>query len=593
MTEAGNQTVTNAQLRSKSGSVFGNTRDVFLYDVYQENKNHYVVNNHLYAREDLAITCGKLETHAPEEACELFDEVTPIEYRRLVLRTLAAQHAADILTMMAGKHDGLMRCAEHLGPMDSQHAWRIMQSLNARIRAGAMTRMRPEQVARLLTYLGRLKGPLPNAGHPAPTGPAVVAQLLSNMAAVDPNAVKVILTLPEVRGEAAAWLSQVNPSGLAALFTRMSPEEAGGHLEAMPPVRSAAVIAAGLPNRWLAVMAPDCAARTIAALALLDADRAADCLRLLDQDTAANLLAKMDDDRDQRPAVVRKLDSKLAVALLASVHLQASPDIARALLNEQPDWRRVTGTWPWFSAAVLAVQTADTFGGAGRLWWRLRRAFADWTPELRERRTRDAKIAAMTTVAAVIVAFVVWPDTPAGTAAPAPAAGGAQGAVAPPFTLFSEDLPLMTNRGIWSASECPRWGQQVDVVADQPVILRLVCLVGRAQPATSVAYLQYPPGSIPFSNRPTEADSPAVGATVYRVLTPPEKTWTGHGRHGTYLEYLPDSHKSAIWLEEQGDVAMAMVLFGPDPAGMDDAALGRLFTSLRLVLSEHGYTLGA
>ncbi|GAA2184768.1 hypothetical protein [Micromonospora lupini] len=592
MTEAGNQTVTNSQLRSESGSVFGNTHDVVYCDVYQANKTHYVVNNHVYAREDLAVTCGKLETHAPEEACELFSEVKPIEYRRLVLRTLVTQHAAGILTLMAGNHDGLTRCATHLGPMDSPHAWRIMQSLDVGIRAGAMTRMRPEQVVRLLTYLGRLKGPLLDAGHPALTGPAVVARLLSDMAALDPNAVRVILTLPEVRGEATAWLNEVNPTGLAALFTRMSPQEAGRHLEAMPPVRSAAVIAAGSPNRWLAVMAPDCAARTIAALALIDADRAADCLRLLDRNTAADLLTKMDDDHDQRLAVVRKLDPKLAVALLASVHVRGDPAVARALFDEQPEWRRVAGTWPWFSAAVLAVQTADTLGGAGRLWWRVRRALAAWTPELRERRTRDAKVAATTAVAAVMVAIVVWPDAPAGTASPAPAARGTQAAVAPPFTLFSDDVPLMTNRGIWSASECPRWGQQVDLVADQPVILRLVCLVGRARPATSVAYLQYPRGSIPFSNRPTEADSPAVGATVYRVLTSPGKTWTGHGRHGTYLEYLPDSHKSAIWLEEQGDVPMAMILFGPDPAGMDDVALGRLFTSLRLVLSEHGYALG-
>lgn len=591
MTEADNQTVTNSHLRSGSGSVFGNTRDVIYGDVYHENKAGFiVVNHHSYAREELAITCGKLETHAAEEACELLNKETPIEYRRLVLRTLSARHAAGIVTVMARKDDGLMRCAEHLGPMDSPHAFRIMWSLEPRIRARMMTRMRPEEVARLLTYLGRHEGRVLDDDHSAPAGPVVAGQLLSSMAAMDVDAVSVMLALPDVRGEAAAWLNEMSPEGLAALFTRMSIKQRGGHLDAMPPARSAAVIAAGLPNRWLAEMSPECAARATTALALADPDRAAECLRLLDQDTAAELLAKMSDDHDPRPAVIRKLDPKLALVLLAGVHARA-PETARKLLEELPEWRCTAGTWPWFSASVLAVQTADPFREVGRIWWRLRRAIAAWTTELRERRIRDAKVAVMTAVVTVALAYAAWPDAPAGTALPAPTVQATQAAKVLPVTLFSEDLPLMANRSIWSIDECPRWGQQVDVVADEPVILRLVCQMGRVQPATSVAYLQYPPGSTPFNNRPTEASSPAVGATVYRVLPQPGKTWAGHGRRGTYLEYLPDRHKSAIWLEEEGSASAAMILFGPDPAGMDEAALRKLFTSLRLILSQHGYML--
>ncbi|MBQ1063133.1 hypothetical protein [Micromonospora sp. C41] len=591
MTEADNQTVTNSHLRSESGSVFGNTRDVIYGDVYHENKAEFiVVNNHSYAREELAITCGKLETHAAEEACELLNEVTPIEYRRLVLRTLSARHAAGILTVMARKDGGLMRCAEHLGPMDSPHAFRIMWSLESRLRAKLMTRMRPEEAARLLTYLGRHEGRVLDGDHSAPSGPVVAAQLLSSMAAVDVDAARVMLALPDVRGEAAAWLDKMNHEGLAPLLARMSIEQRSGYLDAMPPVRSAAVIAAGPPNRWLAEMSPECAARATTALALADPGKAAECLRLLGQDTAAELLAKMSDDRDSRPAIIRKMDPKLALLLLAGVHARA-PETARKLLEELPEWRRSAGTWPWFSAAVLAVQTADSFREVGRIWWQIRRAMAAWTTELRERRIRDAKVAVMTAVVAVALAYVAWPDMPAGTAVPAPTAREPQAAEAPPVTLFSEDLPLMANRSIWSSDECPRWSQQVDVVADEPVILRLVCQMGRVQPATSVAYLQYPPGSTPFNNRPTEASSPAVGATVYRVLSRPGKTWAGHGRRGTYLEYLPDRHKSAIWLEEEGSASAAMILFGPDPAGMDEAALRKLFTSLRLILSQHGYTL--
>jgi hypothetical protein len=321
-------------------------------------------------------------------------------------------------------------------------------------------------------------------------------------------------------------------------------------------------------------------------------------LARLDPARAAAVLLAVGHDPDRRLAVLRHLDPRRVIAILAEIH-DRDPEVARRLLDGKPGWRGAAGTWPGFAAAVVAARTrmaGDSVTESCRKWWRLRGAIASWTSELRERRIRDAKVAAVaataTALLAVVLTAVAGADgtTPAAATTPSPTASPTGRSL-----LLPADLPLLANRAYWSAEECPRWSQQVDVTADRPTVVRLVCAVHGNKPATSLAYLQYPPGSIPFKNRPTEkypVREDEAGATVHRVLTAGAPRWTGpDGRRGTYLEYLPDEHMSAIWLQEEGATPMSMIIFGPDPAGKSEEELLVLFTSLKDVLGQHGYRL--
>ncbi|GIG85993.1 hypothetical protein [Plantactinospora endophytica] len=249
-------------------------------------------------------------------------------------------------------------------------------------------------------------------------------------------------------------------------------------------------------------------------------------------------------------------------------------------------------------------------------WWSTRRAVAAWTADSRPRRQRDTWCALGGALLATLLTLFLTAGTEPAASRPAaapstggePTTGGEPSPVAPtdnPGTPTPEvpvGLPLLAHRSYWSDAECPTWTMQTVLKADspdRPALLRLVCQPLQNEPATEVTYLQYPPGVLPYNNRPTARYPVPVnepGATVHRVRTPGEgaeaPTWSREdGRHGRYIEYLPGRNRSAIWLEEQGDPPMAMILFGPDPAGRSDPELDALFAALREVLTEHGYVL--
>ncbi|MEV4274507.1 hypothetical protein [Actinoplanes xinjiangensis] len=594
MTGPSEQSVRGSRIQSGSGHAIGNMRDL-----YQETTNNYEINNHIYERHSLETTCAMLLTDDPKAAYRQFSRLDEPEYRRLVLRILPEWRTVQILTVMAQREDGLQRCAEHLGPMDSPHALPILRQLDLPVRAGIVVRVGPGQAARLLVDLGQEKAPAGGRSGTLAPGVAGAAQLLSEMAAVDPAPARTVVLLPDVRDHAPAWLEVMDPERVAHLLAPVDVDAVGRLLDGMRPEAAAAVIVEGPAHRWLNALRTPTASGVLGTLAATRPKGVAKYLAGLAPARAATTLLAMGHVPDHRAAVLRLLDSPRVIAILAEMH-DRDPAVARELLDVEPEWRRTAGTWPGFAALVVVAQTrmaGDPVTESGGRWWRLRRAMAAWTPDLRDRRIRDAKVAAATAAVATVLLSVVpaamaGPDTttPAASTTPSPV-------VSPPgrSLLLPADLPLLANRAYWSAEECPRWSQQVDVTADQPTVVRLVCAVRANKPATSLAYLQYPPGSIQFKNRPTERHpvrEDEVGATVHRVLTTGTPRWTGpDGRRGTYLDYLPDEHMSAIWLQEEGSTPTAMIIFGPDPADMSDEALVALFTSLKEVLVRHGYHL--
>lgn len=487
--------------------------------------------------------------------------------------------------------------------------------------------MRTDYAVRLLVDLSQEQDPVATTSgaddHGADvvlSGPIGAARILSDMAAVCPDAVQTVLNHQVARSLVTTWTNEMDPDRLAGAFTGMDCEAVAELLDNMRPNTAAAVIVKGRGGPWLVAMKRDHAAQVLVALADANPKSAAECLTQIDQSVAADLLARMSHDPDPRPAVLNSLPEWLAIALLAVMHAHAG-EAARQLLDTRPGWRRMVGTWPSYAATTIVLRTrwsadSETNRGEGwyrlrsdvaaatRLWWQIRLALAVWTSDLHDRRVRDGKVTAATAVvtalAMVLVMAMVWPVEADSAAATGPVPTTQPSSSVP---RFQADLPLLDNKAYWSETECPTWIEETHVKSDPTesvTLLLLVCRLKQNGPAKELAYLQFPPETMPFNNRPTTkhpvpADEP--GATVWRILLPEggsedsPRTWSRtDGRHGTYIEYLPDEHKSAIWLEEVSNPPMAMVLFGPDPASKTDDELSGLFTSLRQVLEKHGYT---
>lgn len=557
--QSSNQTVSGSSLRGGSGS--GPTIGIagaYHQETYYDQK---IVVNNTYSQVELTKFCELLETDEPQYAYPKFRQLEDPRARRFVLRTLPLKLAAQYLTFMAEADDGLRDCVEHIGPMASCHALRLLQVIDPKIRASILALMKLSDSSRLLDDLSK--------GTTEAGEPVRAAFYLSEMAAVRIDVVKDLLTNESLAQWIPVWLNEMAMSNPAVV---------------------------------------------------------AECLTQIHPMVACGLLVRMEHDPDLRPDVLNQLSPWFAIALLAGMNPEA-PQLVQQLLRANPEWNVMIGTWPSYIASRVALQTsvtiasAEDWGSPWRglrattkavlgTWWRTRQGAAQWTSDLRPRRLRDAKYAiGGMLVAAVLTALimvVVWPNSSAPVKNSVAGSTSAGETARPPTgaPLFPADLPLLANQAYWSDQECPAWSEQTQIKKEptERVTLLLVCSLKKNDPAVEVVYLQYPPGTIPFHNRPTIRDSipeGEPGVTVPRILVPEgrsaeeSRVWshTDGLRHGTYIEYLPDPHMSGIWLEEAGNPASAMILFGPDPAGKSDAEVATLFESLQTVLKNHGYKL--
>lgn len=633
---ASNQTVADSSISGGPGAnavagIMGNVT-IRNGDEYNETTYYVQVNQVRYERRALAELCAMLEDDAPAPAYELFREQHESEYRRLVLRTISVPRAACFLAIMASRDEGYRDCAEHVGLMDSPHALALLRAVDRPLRAAIMSWMQEDHVARLLVDLTQEPSQVVSTGgretasatDSIPTGPAGAAQILSDMAEVRADAVQTVLALQSVGPFRPAWLNDIDPAALARVLAGMSSREAAEFLDSMRPTSAANVIAFEQAGPWVEAMTREHAGQALTELAVVHPKGAAACLTRVDLNVAADLLALIAHDRDPRPAILDAMSPQLAIALLAGMNAKLSQE-ARRLLDTMPGWRDLVGTWPWYAATKIAFRirhsVVSAMEGASwsqqligkaaattRQWWGIRAAVAQWTSDLHDRRVRDGKViaatAAVTVLVTIIVMTVVPPADP--TLEAATTSNGNVSSVAtapPPPTFLRFPSALLANRAYWSDSECPTWSEQAIVENDSServAFLLLVCHPQGNDPAREITYIQYPTGTIPFKNRPTTRPVPdgEPGARVHRVLVPaPDHenslpVWSRtDGRHGTYIEYLPDRNQSAIWLEEIGEPPTALVLFGPDPFGKTDDELSQIFVSLREVLENHGYRL--
>ncbi|WFE32967.1 hypothetical protein [Micromonospora sp. WMMD975] len=567
-----------------------------------------------------------------------------VDCARHYLGPMDAEHALPVWSALEIAEQ--TELVAHMTPPDARHlidelanqpegAARAAQ-LVANIAAMPSPRRGPEIAAAILPPNPRLLAALP----PEPViaevlakwgediGPAfepldgeIVRSHVTELAARSPARVSRLLAGPNIHRGVLSWFDGAKRDELTPVLAELPSDQTIRLLSELAPMRAAKVLVHAPVRAWLARIERSRRATVLDALAERKPRAAAVELIRYSPAFGADVLELMTLERAR--TLLQALPSAPAVVVLSELR-RNEPERADLLLNSTGIGPPRLGTWPAWVATKATVETAslharanqrelDPLDAARRLpalvrqWLVVRGAVAVWTDGLRPRRRRDVAFAgggAAATAVAALVLSLSWPNATTSPRASAPPAASASATPTGSAALprFPAGLAVMTDKARWTSQECPGWSEQTEIHdADRVVLTRLVCVLHGNEPAGQIAYLQYPPDGPAFVNRPTTihpvpAGSP--GATVHRILTPSTHpgelpTWsTDGGRRGTFLEYLPDRHKSAIWLEEEGTPARAMVLFGPDPSGMAEGELTELFRQLRGVLARHGYLLG-